>query len=339
MRGEPVVKGPHEEVDQIQAVADLAEETKGCEVEESQHPTIFGLPQSQHHREEAERQQRLHVRRAHDVVDRRCFRSVQREQGHHQREADRKHPLPGGSAYPIGGSRRIREHHGAHRTRDQILAADQRNQAIRRLWQERGEQESKGDARCPQHEQPAEPCASRPQEGKQQRENQIELLFDAQRPEVDAIHPHGIPRTVHKCRLDPRVEKDPPVHHVENVCRQVSDADRGCRQSKYQIVGGEDSQCAAHVKGFERLAARPVFRRDQDSSDQESTDHEEQRDPVTAPPEVFDIAVDHEHREKGEEPKSVDLFAMLERLHQSGVRWMSEVPSRRSSAIVIDRFR
>ena len=46
-------------------------------------------------------------------------------------------------------------------------------------------------------------------------------------------------------------------------------ADRGRRQSQYQIVGGENSQCAARVEGSECLAARPVLRRDQDSGDQE----------------------------------------------------------------------
>jgi hypothetical protein len=60
----------------------------------------------------------------------------QREQRDHQREADRKHPLTSRGADPFGGSRRAREQHGAHRPRDQIFAADQWDQPVRRLGQE-----------------------------------------------------------------------------------------------------------------------------------------------------------------------------------------------------------
>ena len=81
-------------------------------------------------------------------------RRKQHEQGHHQREADRKHPLTGSGAYPFGRHRRVRQHHGAHRTGDQIFAADQRNQPVRRLWQEHGEEDANADARAPQREEP-----------------------------------------------------------------------------------------------------------------------------------------------------------------------------------------
>ncbi len=56
MRGSQSSKRPHEEVDEIQAVADLAEEAKGCVVEEPEHPAVVRLPQSQHHRQEARAQ-------------------------------------------------------------------------------------------------------------------------------------------------------------------------------------------------------------------------------------------------------------------------------------------
>ena len=59
-RREPIEERPHEEVDEIQAVADLAEEAKRCPIEEAEHPAVVRLPQSQHHRQEPEREQRLH---------------------------------------------------------------------------------------------------------------------------------------------------------------------------------------------------------------------------------------------------------------------------------------
>ena len=149
VHGEPIDKRPHEEVDEIQAVADLAEVTKGCVVEKPEHPTVVRLPQSQHHRQKPKCKQRLYVRRVHDVVDRRCLRWKQHEQCYHQREADRKHPLTSRGADLFGGVRRIRKDHGAYRARDQILTADQGNQPICRLGQERGAQEAKADRRAP----------------------------------------------------------------------------------------------------------------------------------------------------------------------------------------------
>ena len=239
----------------------------------------------------------------------------QREQGRHHRDADRKHPLPGCRAYSFGRARRIRKHHGAHRTRDQRLAADEGDQPVRRLRQERGEEEPEGDARAPQREQPRKPRTPRPQEGEEQREDKVELLLHAQRPEVDAVHLHRIPRNVDKFRLDPCVEEDPPVHDVENIDGQVGNADRGRRHSQYEVVGGKDSQRAARVEALEHPRARPALECDQDPGDEKSADHEEQGDAMAARPEARDIAVHQEHGQKREEPQSVDLFAMLERWH------------------------
>jgi len=132
------------------------------------------------------------------------------------------------------------------------------------------------DGRAPQSEQPAQARAPRLEDQEQQREHEIELLLDTERPEVDAVHPRGLPRDAHELGPDPRVEEDPPVHHVEDVHGQVRDADRGGRHAQHEVVGGKDSQRAARVEALEHLAARPVLERDQDPGNQKSTDHEEQ---------------------------------------------------------------
>ena len=68
-------------------------------------------------------------------------------------------------------------------------------------------------------------------------------------------------------------------------------------------------------KEGKRVRERSALERDQDSGDQKSADHKEQRDAIDAPPEARAIAVHQKHSQEREEPKSVDLFAMIQRLH------------------------
>ena len=308
-------------MDQIQAVADLAEVAKGCVVEEPEHPTVVRLPQPQHHRQEPKRKQRLHVWRVHDVVDRRCLRSETARtvpppaRGRPETSIDE--PRRGSSrrcpTYPQTPRRPPRPRPGIHRRPAESAHMPPWAGTRRRGSESRWTRPTARATRTASHA----PAAGRKTTAGKQDRTALRRTTTRSGCRTSASGSHGV---VQQFRLDPRVEEDPPVHHVQDICRQVGDADRGRRQSQHEIVGGEDPQRAARVEVLEHLPARPVLERDQDSGDQESADHKEERDAITAPPEVRDIAVHQEHRQESEEPKSIDLFAMFQRLHVSRAR-------------------
>ena len=98
---------------------------------------------------------------------------------------------------------------------------------------------------------------------------QIELLFDRQRPEMADV-PRPVVVVVHRVR-----------HRMGDVVGgDLSDPQEGQQDQRQdvRVIGGEDADCTPEVEPFEADAARAPMLVDQDPGDEEARDHEEDAD-------------------------------------------------------------
>ena len=144
------------------------------------------------------------------------------------------------------------------------------------------------------------------------REHDIELLFDGQRPEV--LYRRGSRREQVAVRL--RTKRETPVGRVahpgqkispqatsiENVGRQTEDRHRRQRDESRRHKTPE----AAAPESRERKTAGVLELAKYQLRDQEAREREEQRHSEETTTETVELQMEEQHRQHGERPQSVD---------------------------------